>query len=101
MLFTMKTHISLTRNRSFCSLFAPLFLVLLTCSCWLSAQERMEKYFIGIELNDVLCGYSEVIVTQPQAPGTPYLNIDQKTYISFKAIGQDISQKQLFTTWGI
>jgi len=93
----MKTHISSTRNRSFCSLFAPLFLVLLTCSCWLSAQDRIDKYFIGIELKDVLCGYSEVYVTPPQAAGTPYLSIDQKTYISFEALGQDISQKQVFT----
>jgi hypothetical protein len=74
-----------------------LFVTLLTCSCWLPAQDRIEKYFIGIELKDVLCGYSEVFVTPPQAALTPYLTIDQKTFISFRALGQDISQKQLFT----
>jgi len=93
----MKTHISFTRNRTNLALFGPLFVALLTCSCCLTAQDQTEKYFIGIELNGVLCGYSEVIVMQPQAPSTPYLNIDQKTYITFKAIGRDISQKQLFT----
>ena len=93
----METQILSTRNRTALTLFGPLFVALLTCSCWLPAQDRMEKYFIGIELNGVLCGYSEVYVTQPQAASTPYLSIDQKTFISFKAIGQDISQKQLFT----
>jgi len=74
-----------------------LFIFLLTCSCWLRAQDRIDKYFIGIELNGILCGYSEVYVTQPQTAGTPYLTIDQKTYVSFKALGQEVSQKQLFT----
>ena len=89
----MKYQVSSTWNR----FVLTLFVTLLTCSCWLPAQDRIEKYFIGIELKDVLCGYSEVFVTPPQTSGTPYLTIDQKTYISFKALGQDISQKQLFT----
>jgi hypothetical protein len=38
-----------------------------------------------------------VYVAQAMTTGTPYINIDQKTFISFKAIGRDISQKQLFT----
>ena len=92
----MKTHISFTRNRSFCPLFVPLFLVLLSCTGWLSAQDRIDKYFIGIELKDVLCGYSEVYVTPPQAADALFLALDQKTYISFRALGQDISQKQVF-----
>lgn len=74
-----------------------LLVILLICSYRLSAQDQIEKYFIGIELNGVLCGYSEVYVAQPLTTGTPYINIDQKTFISFKAIGRDISQKQLFT----
>ena len=93
----MKTHISITRNRSFCSFYVPLLLALLSCTGWLSAQERIDKYFLGIELRDVLCGYSEVYVTPPQAAGADYLAIDQKTYISFRALGQDISQKQVFS----
>lgn len=79
----MKTHI--------------FFVALLTCSGWLPAQERIDKYFLGIELRDVLCGYSEVYVTTPQDDGTPYLTLDQKTYISFRALGQEMSQKQVFT----
>jgi hypothetical protein len=93
----MKTHISFTRNRSVLRLIVPLFVTLLTCSCWLPAQDRIEKYFIGIELNGILCGYSEVLVTPPRAAGTPYLTIDQRTFASFKALGQDMTQKQVFT----
>jgi hypothetical protein len=93
----MKTQISFPGKRSLCSLFIPLFLALLSCSGWLSAQDRIEKYFIGIELRDVLCGYSEVYVTPPQSGDAPFLALHQKTYISLRALGQDISQKQVFT----
>lgn len=93
----METHIFSNRNRSVVTLFVSLFVALLTSSCWLSAQDHMEKYFLGIELKDVLCGYSEVYVTPAQDADSPYLTLDQKTYISFRAIGQDISQKQIFT----
>lgn len=78
------------------TLSSSLFLALLACSFQLPAQDN-DKYFIGIELNGVLCGYSEVYVTHPQDEDHPYLAIDQKTFISFKALGQDITQKQLFT----
>jgi len=98
----MITHILYTRNRFAPALFSSLFTLALfagltDCSCQAPVQDRSDKYFIGIELNGVLCGYSEVYLTQPRAAGTPYLNIDQKTYISFRALGQDISQRQVFT----
>ena len=98
----MKHHISFTGN---CSAPAPiyslialvLFMGLIDCSCQAPAMDGTEKYFIGIELNGVLCGYSEVYVTPPENAGNPYLGIYQKTYISFRALGQDISQRQVFT----
>ena len=92
----MKTQISCTTNRSVVFSIVPL-VALLTCSGWLSAQDRIEKYFLGIELRDVLCGYSEVYVTPPQSDEAPFVALDQKTYISFRALGQDMSQKQVFT----
>ena len=46
-------------------------------------QERINKYFIGIELNGTLCGYSEVIVKDPPEVGISYRIIDQKTYMSY------------------
>ncbi len=93
----MKTCNSSSRNRKTVTLYITLFITLLSSSCWLSAQGQIEKYFIGIELNNTLCGYTEVYVTPPQSTTSPYLTIDYKTYISLRAIGQDITQKQLFT----
>jgi hypothetical protein len=89
----MKTHIACKRN----CIAVTLFLTILSCSLRLSAQDQTEKYFMGIELNGTLCGYSEIFVTPPQASGTPYLSLDYKTFISFKAVGRDASQRQLFT----
>jgi len=60
-------------------------------------QETINKYFLGIELNGTLCGYSEVTVNNTPADGTNHRLIDQKTYMSFKALGRDIIQKQIFT----
>jgi len=98
----MITHISYAGNRFapalFCFLLAlALFAGLPDCSCQAPVQDRSDKYFIGIELNGVLCGYSEVYVIPPRAAGAPDHNIDQKTYISFRALGQDMSQRQVFT----
>ncbi len=61
----------------------------------LFAQDGISKYFIGIELNGVLCGYSEVLVNNKGV--NDCIEIDQKTYISFEALGRDINQKQAFT----
>lgn len=52
---------------------------------------------MGIELNDVLCGYSEVLLKYYDEDENDYLHIDQKTYFSFRALGRDISQKQIFS----
>lgn len=93
----MKTRISSVRKRIDVTFKLTLFIILLTCSCWLPAQERIDKYFMGIELNGVLCGYSEVYVTPPQAAGTAYISMDYKTFFSFKAVGRDATQHQLFT----
>jgi transglutaminase-like putative cysteine protease len=104
----MKTNISSTGKRKAVNmnftLFGPfpgtlftLFLALLGCSFSLPAQDRTEKYFMGIELNGTLCGYSEVFVTPPQADSVNYIAMDYKTFLSFRAIGREVSQKQLFT----
>jgi len=63
----------------------------------LSGQDGIDKYFLGIELNGVLCGYSEVLVRDQEGSDDNNIFIDQKTYISFKALGNDITQKQSFT----
>ena len=61
------------------------------------SQDPVQKLFMGLELNNVLCGYSEVLLKEFDEDETNYLQIDQKTYFSFKALGRDISQKQIFT----
>ena len=61
------------------------------------SQNDIQKLYIGIELNNVLCGYSEVLLKENTEHNTSCLQIDQKTYISFKALGKDVSQKQVFS----
>ena len=77
------------------SYFYILLLFILAASLSVSAQDEISKYFIGIELNGVLCGYSEVLVNNKGV--NDCIEIDQKTYISFEAMGRDINQKQVFT----
>jgi len=63
----------------------------------LSAQLQDGRIYMGIELNNILCGYSEISVKDIWQEEKPYLEIIQKNYISFKALGRDIDQKQIFT----
>ena len=61
------------------------------------SQEDIQKLFMGIELNNVLCGYSEIFVRDVEGDSKPIMEIVQNTYISFKALGKDIEQRQVFT----
>ena len=74
-----------------------LLVVILMLGVLAQSQTHTQKLFMGIELNDVLCGYSEVHLKDFNVNENKYLQIDQKTYFSFKAVGRDISQKQIFT----
>jgi len=69
-----------------------LLLFILSASLSVPAQDEISKYFIGIELNGVLCGYSEVLVNNKGVNNC--IEIDKKTYMSFEALGRDITQKQ-------
>ena len=62
-----------------------------------NSLDDIQKLFMGIELNNVLCGYSEILLKETTEDKKSYLQIDQQTYISFKALGRDISQKQIFS----
>ena len=73
------------------------FAAVLQITNTIKSQDNIQKLFMGIELNDVLCGYSEVWLKSSSKDQPPSLVIDQKTYISFKALGKDISQKQIFS----
>lgn len=61
------------------------------------SQNDIQKLFMGIELNNVLCGYSEILLKEAPEDRNSCLQIDQQTYISFKALGKDITQKQVFS----
>jgi len=61
------------------------------------SQENIQKLFLGIELNNVLCGYSEVLIKENTEEYNSYTLIEQKTYFSFKALGKNITQKQIFS----
>ncbi len=63
----------------------------------LNGQAQNGRLFMGIELNNVLCGYSDISIKDLNQGGESYLEIIQKNYISFKALGRDIDQKQVFT----
>lgn len=60
-------------------------------------QIQNGRLFMGIELNNVLCGYSDISIKDLGQGEESYLEIIQKNYISFKALGRDIDQKQIFT----
>ena len=62
-----------------------------------NSQEDIQKIFMGIELNNILCGYSEILISEDTGDKISYTLIEQKTYISFKALGKDITQKQIFS----
>ncbi len=60
-------------------------------------QEEIQKLFMGIKLNNVLCGYSEIFIRDAEKESKHIMEIVQNTYISFKALGKDIEQRQVFT----
>ena len=75
------------------NLFIIILMVVGYCSPLIS-QDGITKYFVGIELNGVLCGYSEVMINNNSENN--HTEINQHTYMSFKALGNDLTQKQEF-----
>ena len=61
------------------------------------SQEEIQKLFMGIELNNVLCGYSEIFINDAEKESKHIMEIVQNTYISFKVLDKDIEQQQVFT----
>ena len=60
------------------------------------SQEK-DKLFIAIELNNVLCGYSEIDLSDSLINGKELIILRQNTYANFHALGRDITQHQKFT----
>ncbi len=59
-------------------------------------QNRNEK-FVAIELNNVLCGYSEINLYDSIINNRECLVLKQNTFFNFYILGKDISQIQKFT----
>ena len=70
-------------------------LIILSGICY--GQKEIQKLFMGIKLNNVLCGYSEIYIRDVERENIHLMEIVQNTYISFKALGKDIEQQQMFT----
>lgn len=55
------------------------------------------KFFIAIELNGIVCGYSEIVLSDSLINGNKHIILKQSTFASFHALGSDITQHQRFT----
>ena len=60
-------------------------------------SQENDKLFIAIELNNILCGYSEIDLSDSIINGKEFIILKQNTYANFHALGQDITQHQRFT----
>ena len=56
-----------------------------------------EKYYVAIEFNKVICGYSEIIVSDSLIDGKNLTVLSQEVHFDFSALGRDMSQYQKFT----
>jgi len=61
------------------------------------SQEEIQKLYMGIKLNNVLCGYSEIFIRDIEGKSEHIMEIVQNVYITFKALDKDIEQHQIFT----
>jgi len=59
-------------------------------------SQNTNKTFNAIELNNVICGYTEIEYTDTIISGKNYLILHQNTFANFHALGRDISSQQKF-----
>jgi hypothetical protein len=60
-------------------------------------KSSTRDYYMAIELNDILCGYSEITLSETEQDGRKIALLDQKNFINFSALGKNIVQKQKFS----
>ncbi len=75
----------------FCLVFGVLFYQPSSC------QPPPDKYYVAIEFNGVLCGYSEVHLSDTLIHGAKMQVMVQEVHFDFSALGRDMSQYQRFT----
>jgi len=59
-------------------------------------SESDKKYYLAIEMNGTLCGYSVITEQEITGEGKTYTALNQKLNISFAVLGQDMVQYQEF-----
>ena len=61
------------------------------------SSTQADRFYIAIEFNKVLCGYSEVTVSDSIINGKNHKVLSQEVHFDFSALGRDMSQYQKFT----
>ncbi len=81
--------------------YSLLFVVVLTLVACSDKEQEAEKltadYYIAIEINNVLCGYSGISMTDSIVEGETVRLLRQNTWFNFEAMGKIINQHQRFT----
>lgn len=74
--------------------------LMLTCvfvsmliSSMATAQDRDREYTYGIEINDVLCGYSDIHLSTVEKDGKEYTLLKQEMYIMLSALGFEAKRR--------
>lgn len=66
-------------------------------NCFAHGETANERLYMAIELNNVLCGYSVIDLSDSLKDGKSFQFIEQTAFISFHILGKDITQFQRFT----
>ncbi|MBN2542113.1 transglutaminase domain-containing protein [bacterium] len=74
-------------------------LVVLLCSVntnpGLFAQEgESQKYYFGLEINGVLCGYTEIEISEIEKDGKEYILLDENVFAMLTALGAEVNTSQ-------
>ncbi len=86
------------KNIAIYSLFLLAVLSLVACSDRGQKEEDSSSgYYIAIEINGDLCGYSRIRLSDSTLGGKNIRILRQNTWLSFKAMGKVINQYQRFT----
>ena len=90
----MKEHL-MKRSRKAYVLGILLALGLATCTH--AGQTDAETFYYAIEINDVLCGYSEIKTSPLEEDGKTLILLEQRTFAMLSALGSRFDSEVLLT----
>jgi len=61
------------------------------------SQQSEDKIYLAVEFNEVICGYSEIVISDTNINGELYKILRQNTFANFHVLGKDIQLYQKFT----